>query len=245
MSVAVPKRFSSLKLSASMAMSNSISSKLYQGDVVRPRRPLLPRHVVAVAAETMRTSGSAAPAVRLARPWSAFRQATPVKRCPEVVGRRAEAASRLVDRPGGDRGVQQADEEPRPGNCRSSQRDGAAIDSFGWLIEIEGDDARAACRRARVPVQGGLGTRCTGGTVLSGRPRAFHAPGRTPRRSGGGLRFARRGGGPSGDHRASCRICPRRASKGHWIPAEDEVKSGGTVAGAPEVNHFLRKPFEA
>ncbi len=49
-----------------MAMSSSISSKLYQGDVVRPGRPLLPRHVVAAAAETMRTSGSAAPAVRLA-----------------------------------------------------------------------------------------------------------------------------------------------------------------------------------
>ncbi len=49
---------------------------------------------------------------------------------PEVVWRRAEAVSRLVDRPAAIAAFSKADEEPRPGDCPSSQRGGAAMDSF-------------------------------------------------------------------------------------------------------------------
>ena len=51
-------------------------------------------------------------------------------RVPELVVRRAEAVFRLIDRPAAIAAVGEADEEPRPDNCRASQRGGAALDSF-------------------------------------------------------------------------------------------------------------------
>ena len=67
-------------------------------------------------------------------------------------------------------------------------------------------------------------------------PRVFDAAGMDAQALGRRARASRDG---AGDHRASCRNRPRRASKGRWIPAEDEGKSGGTATGTHEVSHLL------
>ena len=119
----------------------------------------------------------------------------------------------------------------------ASQRGGAAIDSFRPVDRDRGRRCPYSLSTATAPIQGGMGNALHhGGTILDGRPA------RLPRRRQDATALGRRARASrdgAGDHRASCRNRPRRASKDHWIPAEDEGTSGGTVAGTPEVSHLL------
>ena len=119
----------------------------------------------------------------------------------------------------------------------ASQRGGAAIDSFR---PVDRDRGRR-CPCSSSATAGAHPGRCGnalhhGGTVLDGRPARFRSRRQDAQALARRDRASRDG---AGDHRASCRNRSRRAGKGHWIPAEDEGTSGGTVAGTPELSHLL------
>ena len=131
---------------------------------------------------------------------------------PEVVGRAQRRFPGLGRPAGAIAAFRKADEEPRLDSCRSSQRVGAAIDSFRSVDRDRGRGCLCSRRRTRAPVQAVWDTRSTWWDGPGRTARIFDAARRTHRRSGDGLELRETGLGTIGRRAGFVRGGPARAT---------------------------------